>query len=64
VQGPTLKLSPPPVSQFLGRSLLEAFDLDCVEVEALGTITAAGLYKELTDTLLPPKIEFKLPGLH
>jgi hypothetical protein len=54
----------PPLFQSLGRSLLEAFGLDCVEVGALGAVTSARLYKELTATLPPPKIEFKLPGLH
>jgi hypothetical protein len=53
----------PPLFQSLGRSLLEAFGLDCVEVGALGAVTSARLYKELTATLPPPKIEFKLPGL-
>jgi hypothetical protein len=37
----------PPLFQSLGRSLLEAFGLNCVEVGALGAVTSDRLYKDL-----------------
>jgi hypothetical protein len=47
----------------LGRLLLEVFHLDGVETEHLEAVTAKQVYAELTTTLLPPKIEAKMPAI-
>jgi hypothetical protein len=47
----------------LGRLLLEVFDLEDIEVTALGAVTAKSLYAAFTDTLPPPKVEMKFRDL-